>query len=85
MAERGRDPGLRMTDEHRPRIKNSQILNRLISCAEGKIELTATQASVGLGLLRKVMPDLSNTTIQGDEDGGPVTITWMNSSMASKG
>lgn len=79
MAERGREPGFRMTEEHRTKIKNSQILNRLIECGEGKIELTATQASVGLGLLRKVMPDLSNTTIQGDEDGGPITITWLKS------
>lgn len=68
MADRGRQPGFRMTEEHRSKIKNSQILNNLIECAEGTRELSSTQANVGIALLRKVMPDLSSTTIQGDEE-----------------
>lgn len=68
-----------MTEEHRGKIKNSNILNALIEHVEGTREMSATQVSAGLGLLRKVMPDLASTTIQGDEDGGPITITWLKS------
>ena len=55
---RGRPPGFVMPQEHRDKIKNSNILHRLIACAEGTVELTSVQASVGLGLLKKVMPDV---------------------------
>jgi hypothetical protein len=79
MAERGRQPGFRMSDEHRVKIKNSNILNALIEHVEGSREMSATQVSAGLGLLRKVMPDLASTTISGDEDGGPISITWLKS------
>lgn len=54
-----------MTDEHRVKIQNSNILNALIEHVEGTREMSATQVSAGLGLLRKVLPDLSqadNTT-----------------------
>lgn len=76
MAERGRRPGFKMSDEHRVKIQNSNILNALIEHIEGVREMSATQVSAGLGLLRKVMPDLATTTIQGDEKGGPITISW---------
>lgn len=65
-----------MTEEHRTKISNSQILNRLIKAAEGELELNAVQASVGLGLLRKVMPDLASTALTGgDDDDNPIKIT----------
>jgi hypothetical protein len=62
---RGRKPGFQMTDEHRVKIQNSNILNALVEHVEGRREMSATQVSAGLGLLKKVMPDLSsadNTT-----------------------
>lgn len=59
MAERGRKPGFVMTDEHRTKIANSQILKRLVDHVEGNVDMSATQVSAGLGLLRKVLPDLS--------------------------
>ena len=74
MAERGRKPGFRMSDEHRVKIQNSNILNALIEHVEGKREMSGTQVTAGLGLLKKVMPDLATTTIQGDEDGGALKI-----------
>lgn len=77
MAERGRTAGFRMSNEHRVKIQNSNILNALIEHACGEREMSATQVSAGLGLLRKVMPDLASTTISGDEDGGPITVTWL--------
>lgn len=46
-----------MTDEHRVKIKNSNILNALIEHVEGKREMSSTQVTAGLGLLKKVMPD----------------------------
>lgn len=61
MAGRGRSSGFHMTDEHRGKIKNSNILNALIEHVEGKREMSASQVSAGLGLLRKVLPDLSQT------------------------
>lgn len=63
---RGRKPGFQMTDEHRVKIKNSNILNALIEHVEGKREMAATQVSAGLGLLRKVMPDLAASADTGD-------------------
>lgn len=48
-----------MTDEHRVKIQNSNILNALIEHVQGTREMSATQVSAGLGLLRKVMPDLA--------------------------
>lgn len=74
MSERGRKPGFRMSDEHRIKIQNSNILNALIEHVEGKRDMSATQVSAGVALLRKVMPDLASTTISGDEDGGPVQM-----------
>ena len=57
-----------MPEEHRAKIANSQILKRLIDHVEGKIEMTPTQITAGLGLLRKCMPDLSaselNATVE---------------------
>ncbi len=65
-----------MSQEHRDKIKNSNILSALIACAEGTKELTPTQVTAGLGLLKKALPDLSTVTLQGDEEGGPIsTVT----------
>ena len=65
---RGRKPGFKMSEEHRTKIANSQILNVLIKHALGEIQLDPSQASTGLGLMRKVLPDLSAVTIGGDEE-----------------
>jgi hypothetical protein len=63
---RGREPGFRMSDEHRVKIQNSNILNALVEHACGKRNMSATQVSAGLGLLKKVLPDLQAVTIGGD-------------------
>lgn len=68
MAKRGRSPGFKMTDEHRAKIKNSNILNALIEHACGEREMSSTQVTAGLGLLKKVMPDISSVEISGDEE-----------------
>lgn len=64
-----------MTEEHRVKIQNSNILNALIEHVDGKREMSATQVSAGLGLLRKALPDLANVQHTG-EDGGPLTMLF---------
>jgi hypothetical protein len=76
--KRGRKPGYKMTQEHRDKIANSKLLNRLLAYFEGsefegnKIDLSQGQVTVGMGLLKKYLPDQTTTTLQGDEDGGPI-------------
>jgi hypothetical protein len=76
MVERGRKAGFVMSHEHRGKIQKSNILNALIEHTEGKREMSATQVSAGLGLLKKCLPDLATVTIQGDEEGGPVKLIF---------
>ena len=71
---RGRQPGFRMTQEHRAKIKNSNILNALLEHIEGTREMGSTQVTAGLGLLRKVLPDLSKQEVSGPDDG-PIEAT----------
>jgi hypothetical protein len=53
----------------RTRIKGSLIAEQLQNHALGKVEMTATQVSAALGLLRKVSPDLAATQVTGANDG----------------
>jgi hypothetical protein len=64
-----------MSDEHRVKIQNSNILNALIEHVNGDREMSATQVSAGVALLRKVLPDLSNVQHTG-EDGGDIGIVF---------
>jgi hypothetical protein len=72
MAARGRTAGFRMSDEHRVKIQNSNILNALIEHVDGKREMSASQVSAGVALLKKVLPDLSAMTVEGGEN--PVNV-----------
>jgi hypothetical protein len=67
MAQRGRKPGFTMSNEHRVKIQNSNILNALIEHVEGAREMSPTQVSAGLGLLRKVLPDLAASADAGEQ------------------
>ena len=62
-----------MGNEHRDKIRNSNILNALIEHVEGKREMSGSQVTAGLGLLKKVMPDLANVEHTG-EGGGPIEM-----------
>ena len=70
---RGRKPGFKMSDEHRVKIQNSNVLNALIEHAEGKREMSSTQVTAGLGLLDRVLPKLATTTLEGGDK--PVILT----------
>lgn len=72
---RGRKPGFAMSDDHRTKIANSQILKALVEHVEGKRDMSASQVSAGLGLLRKVLPDLQAVEHSTDPDR-PMGITF---------
>ena len=67
-ARRGRKPGFQMTERHRSKIANSQILNRLVAFASGDetVRMTPAQVTAALGLLKKVMPDLASVENTGE-------------------
>lgn len=67
MPARGRKPGFTMSNEHRVKIQNSNILKVLIEHVEGKRDMSATQVSAGLGLLKKVLPDLAASADAGTD------------------
>lgn len=70
---RGRRPGFVMGPEHRAKIANSKILNRLIAHAEGAEDMSQSQVTAALALLKKIMPDLSSQTIEhSGPDGEPI-------------
>lgn len=50
----------------RERIKTSVIADRLMKHVLGQIEMSPTQISAALGLLRKVLPDLAVTDLNID-------------------
>lgn len=49
----------------REKIQASLIITRLTKHVAGKIEMSASQVAAGLGLLRKVIPDLSSVELSG--------------------
>ena len=74
-----------MGEEHRRKIQNSNILKALIEHAEGQREMSSTQVTAALGLLKKVMPDLSAAEISTETtvryvarvpDKKPDAATW---------
>lgn len=72
MAARQRRPFL-MTDEHRLKIANSNILKCLIDHVKGDREMSQTQVTAGIALLKKVMPDISSIELSSAPDN-PVQV-----------
>jgi hypothetical protein len=72
-ARKGEQFKSRMSNEHRVKIQNSNILNALIEHVVDGREMKATQVTAGIALLKKVMPDLSNVELSSDEDN-PLTV-----------
>lgn len=79
MADRGRPSGFKMSEEHRTKISNSKIFNRLLSHAEGTLEMTPTQVQVGLALMKKVLPDLSSVALTDPTHEAPakLIVEWL--------
>lgn len=61
-----------MADIEAPRwkdkIKAGQLMNRVLKHANGEIEMTKSQLQAAQIYLKKVIPDLSATTVSGDKD-----------------
>jgi hypothetical protein len=57
---------IRHDEETRARIKTSQLINRLTGHVLGDVEMSASQVTAGLGLLRKTLPDLTATEHSGE-------------------
>ena len=60
---KGKQPGFQMGAEHRGKIANSLILSNLIRHCLGEWDMSQTQVTASLGLLKKVMPDVSQVDI----------------------
>lgn len=61
------------TEEVRQKIKASQLINRLQDHIFSEVDMTKTQVSAALGLLKKVVPDLQAMQVSGDADN-PLTV-----------
>jgi hypothetical protein len=79
VSTRGRKPGFIMSDEHRTKISNSKILNRLVAFAEGdeSVQMDSTRASVAMGLLNKVMPNLQATDLSAEVNTNITGARWL--------
>ncbi len=79
MAPRGRPAGFVMSQEHRNKIGSANILNRLQKHFNGEVEMSPTQVTVGLALLKKVMPDLQSVALTDADHTGPakIEIGWI--------
>lgn len=62
-----------MSDEHRVKIQNSNILNALIEHVEGRRDMSSSQVTAGVALLKKILPDLQNHEHTGS-DGTPIVF-----------
>ena len=70
-AKLGPAHDIQMSETHRHKIRNSNILNALVEHAEGTREMSSTQVTAGLGLLKKCLPDLASIELSG-KDGGAI-------------
>ena len=62
-------------NKSREKIANSEVLDRVIQTAEGKIKLTSTELRACEILLRKIIPDLSAMTLSGEDGDAIKTVT----------
>jgi hypothetical protein len=75
-AKRTMSPDL--LQELRNKIEAGKIINRLNSFILGDQKMEPHQVTGALGLLRKVIPDLSATELSGDPER-PVTVDYRES------
>lgn len=57
---------IRHDENTRSKIQTSQIVNRLTGHVLGTVEMSATQVTAALGLLRKSLPDLTAAEIKNE-------------------
>lgn len=64
-----------MQDGWRKKIKAGVIMDRLMKCVDGTIELSAQQIKAADIILKKIEPDLARTELTG-KDGGDIKVSW---------
>ena len=57
---------IRNDEEHRKRIKTTQLVKRLTLHALGQVDMQKSAVTAAIALIRKTLPDLSTTTLAGD-------------------
>lgn len=67
---------IRLTDEHRDKIRKSKVLSRLISHAEGVEDMKQTEVTAALGLLKFAFPPLQPEAFDDDEGTSSQTMTF---------
>lgn len=60
--------------EVREKIQTTQLINRLQDHILNDLDMSKSQVSAALGLLRKTLPDLSVQQLTGKDDG-PIQLT----------
>lgn len=58
----------RLSQSWRDAIQTSMLVNRLQDHVKGTVELSKSQVSAALGLLKKTAPDLSSVQMSGDPE-----------------
>ena len=65
-AKKGYNREPMLTDEHRRKIANSNVLTYLIEHIQGKREMGSTQVTAAIALMKKVLPDLASVEHSGE-------------------
>ena len=67
------------TQATRDKIKAALIAKRMFDCLMGEVVLDAQQVSCAKALLNKVLPDLQNVALTGEDNKGPakLEICWL--------
>lgn len=63
---------IRHDEETRAKIQAGNLITRLQAGINGEVELSGPQVTAALGLLRKVLPDLTSV-----EHSGEITTTYV--------
>lgn len=75
---------LELTQAWRDKIQVSMLIDRLVKHVNDEIDMKPTQLKAAEILLKKVAPDLSNTTLEGNEDKPvKIQVSWKKSSTSS--
>ena len=79
MARNQHLKGVQLTEAHRDKIRNSKVLQVLMDFVEGKegVDMAPHRVTAALGLLRKVLPDATETTHKGDPNA-PIGFTILS-------
>jgi hypothetical protein len=67
---------IRLTSEHRDKIRKSRVLTRLISHAEGDEAMSQTEVTAALGLLKFAFPPLQPEAFDDEQGTSAVTFRW---------